>query len=233
MLSEKRPEILKNFIIGLLVIFATPTFIQYLNEAIFTSKAYLTSDLSSTDSVISSNITDLLYLDSIDWNISSGTGNSLDTNAIEHLDPSEHVNKKSDASSFGQAIFDTKIIVKSNGKIMTDTMGVKGWGEIFDPPYYYRYYIHYFQIAILLIIYMLVLIFASYKAFLLIYEIMNSRIIGSFLAMDLTSGQKIKKIIEGFFCAYFSLFYILVSLKLYALTQEYINAQSYGPIVRT
>lgn len=233
MLTEKRPEVLKNFIIGLLVIFATPTFIQYLNEAIFASKAYLANDLSSADSVISSNITDLLYLDSIGWDIKSGTNNSLNEDAISHLNPSEHVTKKNDVSSLGQQIFDTQIIVKADGKVKTGDMGSKGWGDIFDPPYYYRYNIHYFQIAILLIIFMLVIVFASYKTFLLIYEIMNSRIIGSLLAMDLTSGQKLKKVIEGFFSAYFSLFYILVSLKLYAITQAYINAQSYGPIVRT
>lgn len=233
MLSEKRPEVLRNFIIGLLVIFATPTFIQYLNEAIFASKSYLTGDLSITDSVISSNMTDLLYIDENGWNFKSGVGNLLDENSINHLDPSEHVNKKNDVSMLGRELFDTRIIVQSNGKIKTAEMGVKGWGDIFDPPYYYRFSIHFIQIPILLAIYILVIVFASYKTFLLIYEIMNSRIIGSLVAMDLTSGQKTKKVIEGFFSAYFSLFYILVSLKLYAVTQAYINAQSYGPIVRT
>lgn len=232
MMTEKRPEILKNFIIGLMVIFAAPTFIQYLNDAIFTSKEYFTSDLSLTDSIIQANIVDLLYMDEIGWDMNSSETNSLVGNALEYLDSAEHVNRKNNVSSLGQELFDKRVVIDDDGSVVVKEMGAKGWFDIFDPPYYYRYDIHFFQIYILLIVNIFVIVFASYKAFMLINEILISQILGALFAMELTSGQKTKKIIEGFFSAYISLFFILVSLKLYSVIQAYINTQSYNAIVR-
>lgn len=233
MFSEKRPPILKNIFLGLMVIFGTTTFVSYLNETIYLAHQELVTTTSITDATISSNIIDLFYMDEEGFAFESASQfNNLDSDAINYLDPAEHATKKSDVSSLGKEVFDTKILINEKGNVKTDNMGTKGWFDIFDPPYYYRYKIHFFQIYLLLLANIFVLVFASYKTFMIITELVITRILGTIFSMEITSGQKTKKIIDNFFNCYFALFFLLVSFKLYSIYQMYINTQNYNGIVR-
>lgn len=233
MFSEKRPPILKNIFLGLMVIFGATTFVSYLNETIYLAHQELVTTTSITDATISSNIIDLFYMDEEGFAFESASQyNNLDSDAINYLDPAEHATKKSDVSSLGKEVFDTKILINEKGNVKTDNMGTKGWFDIFDPPYYYRYKIHFFQIYLLLLANIFVLVFASYKTFMIITELVITRILGTIFSMEITSGQKTKKIIDNFFNCYFALFFLLVSFKLYSIYQMYINTQNYNGIVR-
>lgn len=233
MFSDKRPKVFHNLFLGLLVLFGFGTATTYLNEAIQLSRGFFMEQTSATDDTIRANITDLLYMDENGWDFDGATQfNSLTSNAITFLDPSEHVSKKSEVSSTGKEIFNTYFVINPSGDLTTESIGTKGWFDIFDPPYYYRYKIHFFQIYVLLIANIMVFIVVGYKVFKIVHELIVTRAAGSLLAGDLTSGQRIKKVIEAFFSCYICLFFILVCFKLYKMYQQYINNQDWLPLVR-
>jgi len=232
MFTDQKPKVFKNMFMGLLVLFGASTATNYLNQAIMLSHDYFVADTSMTDETIKAHITDLLYMDSIDWNFSGNELNQLTSNAITFLDPSEHVSKKSDVSSTGKDIFNTYFSIDIDGSVITESIGTRGWFDIFDPPYYYRYKIDFFQICIMLIVNAAIFVVTGYKVFKIISELLVTRISGALIAGDLTSGQKTKKVIENFVSAYLCLFFILVCIKLYNIYQQYINTQSWNGIVR-
>lgn len=229
--SEKKPPILKNIAVGLAIIYVMPTIISALNSGLISAKNDLL-DNSMTNQTVLSNVSDLSYVAAQGFSFSSTLADTCNNPemALNAIDVTEHINPKK-YSGQAKEVFSHYMSIDEYGKITWNEYDKKGMFDIFDPPWYYRYSIHFFQLFLYLIANILVFGFSAYAVIRMIYEIITSRILACLHSMDLASGEKTKKILEYFFQAYLILLFIPILLKAYLLVMAYTNTHFEG-IVR-
>lgn len=231
--SDKKPPVLRNLLVGLAIICVGPEMVTMLNDGVISSKNEMVTGSFAVETVYS-NIIDLKAVSNNGWDFNSTLANTLsgDTFAILALNPSSKVKASGCTTDLAKQVFNHFMDVDDNGQMTWSEIGSKGMFDIFDPPYYYRYDIHFFQIYLLLIIDALVFIFASYAVVRMTWEIITTRVIAVFTSMELSSGQKTMKAIEYFFNAYIVLLGIPILLKLFLLWQQYVNLNFSNPFAR-
>ena len=233
MYSEKKPPLLKNILIGLAIIFVMPTIITALNKGLIATKNDLL-DGSMTNQVVLSNISDLQYIGNSGFNFSSTLadgGGDVDT-VIKAVDPTKHINPKKIDDATQKSVFSHYLDIDANYSIVWNEFENKGMFDIFDPPYYYRYYIHFFQLMLFLLANILIFTFSAYAVLRMIFEIVTTRIMACLHSVELASGQKTIKILEYFFQAYIILLFIPIMLKVYLLCMAYINSHFDNGLLR-
>jgi hypothetical protein len=233
MYSEKKPPLLKNILIGLAIIFVMPTIITALNKGLIATKNDLL-DGSMTNQVVLSNISDLQCIGNSGFNFSSTLadgGGDVDT-VIKAVDPTKHINPKKIDDATQKSVFSHYLDIDDNYNIVWNEFENKGMFDIFDPPYYYRYYIHFFQLMLFLLANILIFTFSAYAVLRMIFEIVTTRIMACLHSVELASGQKTIKILEYFFQAYIILLFIPIMLKVYLLCMAYINSHFDNGLLR-
>ena len=233
MYSEKKPPLLKNILIGLAIIFVMPTIITALNKGLIATKNDLL-DGSMTNQVVLSNISDLQYIGNSGFNFSSTLadgGGDVDT-VIKAVDPTKHINPKKIDDATQKSVFSHYLDIDDNYNIVWNEFENKGMFDIFDPPYYYRYYIHFFQLMLFLLANILIFTFSAYAVLRMIFEIVTTRIMACLHSVEFASGQKTIKILEYFFQAYIILLFIPIMLKVYLLCMAYINSHFDNGLLR-
>ena len=234
MFSEKKPPVIKNIMILLAVVYLTPTVITSLNEGLLSAKNELMSDSYSAATVLS-NISDLKTIANRNWDFNvtlADTVGAETKNVLSAIDSSEHLKASEFDTDLQKQVFNHYRLISDSGTLQWYEIGTKGLFDILDPPYYYRYKIHYIQLIIVLLANIFVFLFSGYAVIKMIWEIATTRIIGTLASLDLTSGQKTIKTIEAFFDGYIVLFGIPVILKLYLLWQQYLNTSVSNQFVR-
>lgn len=234
MFSEKKPPVIKNIMILLAVVYLTPTIITSLNEGLLSAKNELMSDSYSSATVLS-NISDLKTIANRNWDFNvtlADTVGAETKDVLSAIDSSEHLKASEFDTDLQKQVFNHYRLISDSGTLQWYEIGTKGLFDILDPPYYYRYKIHYIQLIIVLLANIFVFLFSGYAVIKMIWEIATTRIIGTLASLDLTSGQKTIKTIEAFFDGYIVLFGIPVILKLYLLWQQYLNTSVSNQFVR-
>ena len=234
MFSEKKPPVIKNIMILLAVVYLTPTVITSLNEGLLSAKNELMSDSYSAATVLS-NISDLKTIANRNWDFNvtlADTVGAETKNVLSAIDSAEHLKASNFDTDLQKQVFNHYRLISDSGTLQWYEIGTKGLFDILDPPYYYRYKIHYIQLIIVLLANIFVFLFSGYAVIKMIWEIATTRIIGTLASLDLTSGQKTVKTIEAFFDGYIVLFGIPVILKLYLLWQQYLNTSVSNQFVR-
>ena len=234
MFSEKKPPVIKNIMILLAVVYLTPTIITSLNEGLLSAKNELMSDSYSSATVLS-NISDLKTIANRNWDFNvtlADTVGAETKDVLSAIDSSEHLKASEFDTDLQKQVFNHYRLISDSGTLQWYEIGTKGLFDILDPPYYYRYKIHYIQLIIVLLANIFVFLFSGYAVIKMIWEIATTRIIGALASLDLTSGQKTVKTIEAFFDGYIVLFGIPVILKLYLLWQQYLNTSVSNQFVR-
>jgi len=222
MFSEKRPTVVKNILIGMAVLFVAPQMTDLMNDLLLTGKTAVNGNVSVATQAVSSNIKDLKYIATnnfnFDLNVSENTAGNL-----AFINASEHVKPSSFSVDLQKEVFEYVPQISDTGEMEYVDVGEKGMFDIFDPPYYYRYSYHFLQIVVVLLANILILLFSSYSVIRMIWEIIITRIIGYITSLEITSGQKLKKCVDAFFNSYYILFLIVINIKLFQIAQQYIN----------
>lgn len=230
---EKPKGIITNVLIFGGVMILLPFFISQLNTFVRYGKEALSiSQVDSGYYLLDSYITDLLYLDSIDFDadtIKNGTTNGFDeSNAddIKYLDINE-VLDPGDYSLKNEKLFKKELSSSiENGRASIGVSDIKKSKFFFKDttPYYYRYHVNFLIAMLYLLALILVLIFSTFKLIQLIYEIASEEILAPFIAAgDLANGQKIRKTLIGILNAYITIICILLLQKLFLLATTFIN----------
>lgn len=142
---------------------------------------------SVADTTVISNTTDLLYLKQNGWTFESP--NCFTGETIKYIDQNEQVEKKTDK------VFKYYMIVdESSGKVKYKEIKKGFFG--FLTPLYYRYSINFMAIIGELIVNILVLIFASYRLFRLIWDMIYGEILAYIFSGDVMSGEKTKQTLQ-------------------------------------
>lgn len=230
---EKPKGVITNIFIFAGVMMILPFFMLQMNHFVQYGKEVLNiSQSESGYDLLDPYITDLLYLDSIDFDsetISKGVTNGFDNTNYENIKYLD-INEVLDPGDFdlkNEKLFKQEI--SSNIEDGKDSIGVSDIkkSKFFfkdTTPYYYRYHVNFFIAILYLLALIIVLIFSSFKLIQLIYELASEKILAPFIAAgDLTNGQKIRKALIGILNGYITILCVLFLQKLFLLATTYIN----------
>lgn len=186
--SERRPPFLKNLIITMAVVMLLPGGVQLGVQLLgIEQNVFMANGTSVADTTVISNTTDLLYLKQNGWTFESP--NCFTGETIKYIDQNEQVEKKTDK------VFKYYMIVdESSGKVKYKEIKKGFFG--FLTPLYYRYSINFMEIIGELIVNILVLIFASYRLFRLIWDMIYGEILAYIFSGDVMSGEKTKQTLQ-------------------------------------
>lgn len=186
--SEHRPPLIKNLIITMAVVMLLPGGVRLSAQLLqIEQTAFMADGNSVADTTVISNVTDLLYQKNNDWSFESP--NCFSGATIKYIDPNEQVEKKTDT------IFKYYMVVdEASGEVTYKKIGKGFFGLL--TPLYYRYSIHFMAIIGELIVNSLVLIFASYRLFRLIWDMIYGEILAYILSGDVVSGEKTKQVLQ-------------------------------------
>lgn len=235
---EKPKGVMTNILIFAGTVMILPYMMSQMSQLVTYGRGILSSDMEENSyELLAPYITDLIYLDSIDFNektLKKGKRNGFSSKNyenIQYLDVNELIDpgdyKLKNEKLFKQHISSTI----ENG---VDELGVTDIEKskiLFkdSTPYYYRYHINFFIAALYLLALILVMSFSSIKLIHLIYELAAEKILAPFIAAgDLTGGQKIRKALIGILNSYITILCVLFLQKLFILSTEYINTKTWS-----
>lgn len=234
---EKPKGVITNIFIFVGVMMILPFFMLQMNHFVQYGKEVLNINQSESGyDLLDPYITDLLYLDSVDFDsetISKGVTNGFDNTNYENIKYLD-INEVLDPGDFdlkNEKLFKQEI--SSNIEDGKDSIGVSDIkkSKFFfkdTTPYYYRYHVNFFIAILYLLALILVLIFSSFKLIQLIYELASEKILAPFIAAgDLTNGQKIRKALIGILNGYITILCVLFLQKLFLLATTYINTKEW------
>ena len=248
--QDKKPKVLQNFIISILVLTALPVMIVQISSFTMSITEFAKTDtaisdsfspsgessMKVSDSIIISNTTDLLWCHAAGWeNLRDlNTGENIDGaprpwNNIKTLDGFD-INEKiwiHDSSKYYHNYDEFKYYLSqdSDGNNMLETIQDAWWGFLIED--YYRYHVDWFPTILTLLFTALALLFAAYKVARLIWELAVHQLLAMiFAAGDLTSGQKLKEILKSMGSIFFTIYLVSVMLKFFLLGVSYLQTQT-------
>ena len=261
--EETKPKVVQNLLIAVLVITALPNMMLMINNFTKTATTYVkdndwgveeTTDPNFTfaDRIILDQLTDLRYLNRLDWDMKKLKGdpprrNNITTKAqLDALDWTEKL--------WSKGSFDGKL--ESDEKINDSLSGAKKEKFVFDYYLkyndksgqteavqiedhsimtflirsYYRYHIDFVAVLITLGAAALVLFFTAFKTAKLLWELAFHQFLALiFSTSDLNTGQRIKAILKSMAAIYMTIFLSVVLLKFYLMSSAFINSQQSLP----
>lgn len=246
---DKRPKVVINLLVGVLVVTSMGWMISKMNTLISTDvRNEIMGTSSSSDAIYDSLgdcIHDLIYLDStvglthLNEKNSEGGKNSELTYSkftkkqLAGLSINEKV-EPDDVKDESSVIVENKLTyfygtdADGNSKSYTFVEEIYdgvAWTNLLSE-YYYRYkidwFIAYLQMFSLIIIYL----FFSYKVVRTIYEIVWSELLAMLYSPNLAGGQKILKILDSIKDSYIILLLSVVSVKMYLIAVNFVSGMS-------
>lgn len=237
--NRKHLEYIRNVLIAAVVITAVPILFGKLNTIAISGKEAIENSVANNAlSLVQGNIDDLLYManNGVDGNNKfTVTGNSIPADKILNLPYKEIADPKDARLPDGWSeVFQTEVSQYdiSTGVYITDTIEGAFLG-LFDPPYYYRYKVHYFLIYISLLALAIAYIFTAYKVVRIIWEVSVGYLLSILSAADLTNGQRVIKILNIIKNNYIVLLLLSVFLRLYTIAVQYLGSLNMGAISKT
>jgi len=236
--KQKQFTFIYSFLIIAVVFTSSQWLFSTLNQGVkyFKDSVVGSSPTNASETIISENLTDLIYIDKqiglenmdADTNI---VHEDVTAEEIKAIDINEVINYKTEkiATQDGKDILKQKLTYDSGGQYsLTEVSNGWGWNSQDNTDlgneFYYRYTFNYgiawLSLAGLIIVY----ICLAYKAIRIIYELVTSRILMPFMASDMTSTQKVMKVLTGIRDGYIALCFTAITLKTYSFFTSYLNS---------
>lgn len=221
--KQDRSKLLQNIAISVCVLIGLSTLVPTLGYNTSSwSQTLLNINIStSAETVIKGAVTDLYYLDSIDFSDDSiAVKNNISADRILNIDPTEDISSSDDVSN--PDIFSYRLSNDKNGSPSINEIDDSGFSWNNDT--YYRYHIDYTTIFITLIATAIVMIFTAFKVIKIIFDIIVHQILAVLMAAgDWISGQKLKEVLKSLLALFFSVFMCSVMMKLYFLFSSWTS----------
>lgn len=242
---DKKPKLLVNMCIAVLVVSSSTFLISKMNALI--GKEVRTEIMEGSNhavvyKTIGSNIHDLLYIDNrvgLDHlnKKSNGVKNSKLTyeeftkkdfntlNITEIIEPDDVREDSEDiADQCLLKMYDDE--GKSTYELADIYDGV-AWTDLLNE-YYYRYTVDWVCVYMELFSEIVIFLFMAYKVIRTIYEIAIKEMLAYLYSANINGGQKILKILDSIKDAYIILLVTMVSIKFYQLACKYISGWDIG-----
>lgn len=242
---EKKPKLLVNMCIAVLVVSSSTFLISKMNALI--GKEVRTEIMGGSSNIIvyetvGSNIHDLLYIDNragLDYlnKKSNGVKNSkliykdfkkkdFNTMNITEIVKPDNVRENSE-DIMNQCLIK---VYDDEGKSkydLTDIYDGVAWTDMLNE-YYYRYTVDWACAYMELFSEIVIFLFMAYKVIRTIYEMTIKELLAYLYSANINGGQKILKILDSIKDAYIILLVTMVSIKFYQLACKFISGWDVG-----
>jgi len=236
--KQKQFSFIYSILIIAFVFVSSQWLFSTLNQGVkyFKDSVESSSPTTASETIISENLTDLIYIDK-QYGMENMNPNSnivhedLTNEELKALDINEVINYKTDkiASQDAKDILKQKLVYDTDGDYSLGEIS-SGWGwnsqndTDLGNQFYYRYTFNYGIAWISLAALIIVFICLAYKAIRIIYELLTSRILLPFMASDMTSTQKVIKVLTSIRDGYIALCFTAITLKTYSFFTSYLNS---------
>lgn len=222
--SEHRPPFLKNLVITMAVVMLLPSGVRLSAQLLqIEQTVFMANGNSVADTTVITNVTDLLYQKNNDWSFESP--NCFSGATIKYIDPNEQVEKKT------AKVFKYYMVVdEASGEVTYKKIGKGFFGLL--TPLYYRYSIHFMAIIGELIVNSLVLIFASYRLFRLIWDMIYGEILAYILSGDVVSGEKTKQVLQYLLNLFWSISIMIWGVAIWREFEIWVASQYTNNFIR-
>ena len=222
--SEHRPPFLKNLVITMAVVMLLPSGVRLSAQLLqIEQTVFMANGNSVADTTVITNVTDLLYQKNNDWSFESP--NCFSGATIKYIDPNEQVEKKT------ATVFKYYMVVdEASGEVTYKKIGKGFFGLL--TPLYYRYSIHFMAIICELIVNSLVLIFASYRLFRLIWDMIYGEILAYILSGDVVSGEKTKQVLQYLLNLFWSISIMIWGFAIWREFEIWVASQYTNNFIR-
>lgn len=246
---DKRPKVLINLLVGVMVVTSMGWIISKMNTLISRDvRNEIMGASSSSDAIYDSLgdcIHDLLYLDStvglthLNEKNAKGEKNSERTypkftkKQMNSLDINEKITAD-DVKDESKVIVQNRISNYYGTDADGNTVSYTYIEEVYDgvawtnllSEHYYRYKIDWFIAYIEMFSLIIIYLFFSYKVARTFYEIVWSEFLAMLYSPNLAGGQKILKILDSIKDSYIILLLSVVSVKMYLIGVKFVSARS-------
>ncbi len=236
---ERKPKIVVNICLAVLVISSSTYLLQLMNDALLAGKDAIVGSNVATPiyDTVATNIYDLIYMDE-QVGLANFTGDkseypsyeAITQTELDAIDINEVINYKTDQMTTE----DAKVILRykpvylhGKGYTLKEVYNGFGWNSADDDDwfngFYYRYTVDwwplYLSLGSLCIVYLLM----GYKVFRLLFEVGIFRVVALVTAANLSSSQKALKVLDAVKNSYMVLLSTCVLLKFYSLAAQFIS----------
>jgi len=212
-----------NILVAMAVILVLPMAMNKMNELTNLGvNAVKGGPNNLTNSIIKSNVTDILLYDKLNFNkndISSlKSSNNIKLENIRYIDQTSIIEPDfiNTAGINNKEVFGKKLTTNVDGKLNTADLN-QGW-MTFWKEYYYRFDINFLNIIVSLGFLGATLAFTCFKLAKMIFELGYNKFLAILIApIDINDGQKTKQILQNITSIFIVTFLIAVLLRFYVL----------------
>ncbi len=213
-------QIAVNLLIALSVIIILPAAMDKVSAITGAGiKSISANPTDMANDIIKSNVVDLKLYDKANFNAAAikqlTSSNKIDKNNIRYINMNDYIDPSEDGIQ-NPDVFKNELIVDVDGKIIKDGLN-KGFFNVWKD-YYFRYSLNFFNIIIALLVSAVTLIFVALKLGRIIFELAYNKLFAILIApIDVSSGQRTKKILQNIISMFAVTFFVAILLKFYVL----------------
>ncbi|MDA2480542.1 hypothetical protein PDN61_29925, partial [Bacillus cereus] len=227
---EKRTNVILNGLLSILFLVGGPILMDNLNKIASAGVKDLHAAPGSLGvSIVKSNLADLNFYAKTDFQLGDPKGkriNGISEENIKYIDFNETVDMGL-AKDEGKKALNSRLALSYDNKIEAVDLD-NGWFDVFKEAYY-RWSINWGSVLISLIVTAFALLISIVKVGRIIYELAFHNIFGALVAAtDISSGQRLKKIINEIFSCYAVIFCMALLLKIYSLYIGWLATKDFG-----
>lgn len=237
---EKKPKLVINICIAILVVSASTYMIDQMNGMISPEVrsqiiSGSSSDQNITYQVVSNSIYDLRYLDThiglMNVTPEKRARRDFDSGQLARVDINEVV-KPDDVSEESKDLVQKTLTTDGDGNdALEDVNDGVAWTDFLNT-YYFRYQVSWLQCIIMLLSLIIVYICLAYKTVRILYEIVIHQLMAYLYSANLTDNQKVVKILNSLKDSYITLVLVVICMKIYLLAYTFINSLDYGDFTK-
>lgn len=249
-----KSQIFMNILLGISLMILLPWSITKLNNLTTDmyeySKGMTTNESNSKTSlatqIVQRNTVDVVWLAKHGWKLDDkAQSNYINDENVGYIDPMEQLHPDGDMGtvdykfdSNSKKVLGSYLQIDESGKVNVEEIQpfhLKFVGDIMLlSKYYYRYDINYFSTIIQLTVVGFAMLATSFKVVRLIAEIAFSKILTPLVvAVDLTTGQRVKELIKSILINYGALLLIPVAMQFYMVASYWVTLQDYNWLTTT
>ena len=233
---EKKPKLVMNVCLAVLVVSSSTYLIDKMNT--FISTDVRNAIIGSTNGegtagmvydMVGSSLFDLLYLDE---KVEGGLMQVTTDNRVAYssfseedlglIDINETV-RPEDVKPESEDLMSNRILYRKDGEMsLKEIYNGVAWTDLLNE-YYYRYKVNWFSCIMGLLSISLIYICLAYKVIRLLYEIVVQRVLAVLYSANLSNSQKALKVLDSIKDSYITMILVMVCLKIYLMAYRMVN----------
>lgn len=239
--QEKKPKLMMNICLAVLIITSSGYLIDQLNgfvtddirSAIMNDGDTTTGSSGLIYDMVGASVYDLIYIDDkLDGGLMKMTKQNrklyddFTKEDLELLSINE-VLKPDDVKAESKDLVSNRIYYRKDDLQLKEIYNGVAWTDLLNE-YYYRYDVEWFTVIVGLVSLIIVYVCLAYKVVRILYEVVVQRLLAALYSANLSSGQKTLKILDSIKDSYITLILVMVCLKIYLLAFKMVGETQFA-----